>query len=287
MTNNKIARGKDFVIQLYCIVDDLLKIIRTNQLSRKRRGRKGKFTESEAIVIACLRWKSKSSSWKAFYLETFPRYHSYFEEIPNYKNFLETMHRVSPLALQLFQLLMFISRNHEGKEETHFIDSCLLEVCHVKRAKWCKLAKGFASKKKSSMGWFYGFKLHAICNEKHEIVSLQITTGSADDRNPVRDLVKNLQGLIVADAGYLGEELQKNLKKMGIHLMAAARKNMKKLMTQVEHLLLKKRQSIERVFSVIKTRFGLRISLARSITGVFVMLFSLLFWYQLNLLSVE
>ena len=67
MTNRQIISGEDFVIQLYCVIDDLLKIVRKNQLPGKKRGRKGKLSESEAIVIACLRWKSKATSWKSFY----------------------------------------------------------------------------------------------------------------------------------------------------------------------------------------------------------------------------
>lgn len=163
-----------------------------------------------------------------------------------------------------------------------FIDSCPLEVCHIKRASSNKVAEGFASRKKSSMGWFYGFKLHAICDEKHNIISLQVTTASVDDREPVETLVKNLKGIIIADAGYIGKELREKLYELGISLKAAPRKNMKVLMSNAEHLFLKKRQAIERVFSVIKTRFGLNCALARSIHGMFTMIFTAILWYQLN-----
>ncbi|MBK7528726.1 MAG: hypothetical protein IPI59_14540 [Sphingobacteriales bacterium] len=35
-----------------------------------------------------------------------------------------------------------------------------------------------ASKGKSSMGWFFGFKLHLIVNHKGQIVDFALTTGT-------------------------------------------------------------------------------------------------------------
>ena len=33
------------------------------------------------------------------------------------------------------------------------------------------------------MGWFFGFKLHLICNEKGELLNFMITPGDVDDRS--------------------------------------------------------------------------------------------------------
>ena len=38
---------------------------------------------------------------------------------------------------------------------------------------------------KSSMGWFYGFKLHLIVNDRGELLAVQRTPGNTDDRKPV------------------------------------------------------------------------------------------------------
>ena len=35
------------------------------------------------------------------------------------------------------------------------------------------------------MGWFFGFKLHLICNEKGELLNFMITPGDVDDRKPL------------------------------------------------------------------------------------------------------
>jgi len=183
-----------------------------------------------------------------------------------------------PIILHLIPMLNFVAY---GKSKKRFyIDSCPITVYHIKRTSSHKVCEKIASRKKSTMSWFYGFKLHTTCNENRQIVALQVTTASVDDRNPVLNLLKNLNGTVWADAGYISEKLQKILAKNGIKFIAAPRKNMKKLMTRMQRLDMKKRQSIKQVFSVIKTRFGLNCSLARSIDGAISMLMSAIMWYQ-------
>lgn len=49
-----------------------------------------------------------------------------------------------------------------------FIDSTPVRVCKNKRIYRNKVFKGIANTGKSTMGWFYGFKLHIIINDKGE-----------------------------------------------------------------------------------------------------------------------
>lgn len=42
---------------------------------------------------------------------------------------------------------------------------------------FCKVFKGLAQRGKCSLGWFYGFKLHLICNDRGEILNFMITPG--------------------------------------------------------------------------------------------------------------
>lgn len=62
---------------------------------------------------------------------------------------------------------------------------------------------------------------------------------------------------------------------------------MNKIMTYLQYLMLKKRQYIEQVFSVIKTRLGIDCSLARSVNGVFAILLSAIVWYQVKTVIFE
>ena len=55
---------------------------------------------------------------------------------------------------------------------------------------------GYAGRSKTSMGWFYGFKLHLIINEKGDILGIQLTPGNTDDRGPLPDLARGLHGTL-------------------------------------------------------------------------------------------
>lgn len=62
---------------------------------------------------------------------------------------------------------------------------------------------GLAERGKTSTGWFYGFKLHLVVNDRGELLSFCFTPGNVDDRKPVPRLVKMLFGKLFGDKGYL------------------------------------------------------------------------------------
>ena len=51
-----------------------------------------------------------------------------------------------------------------------FVDSTCIPVIHNKRQFNMKVFKDIATKGKSTMGWYVGFKLHLLCNEKGELI---------------------------------------------------------------------------------------------------------------------
>jgi hypothetical protein len=64
-----------------------------------------------------------------------------------------------------------------------------------------------AARGKTSVDWFFGFKLHLVVNERGELLNLQITPGNTDDRKPVPDLLKSFFGKVFADRGYVSQYL--------------------------------------------------------------------------------
>ncbi|WZX37683.1 transposase [Petrimonas sulfuriphila] len=64
------------------------------------------------------------------------------------------------------------------------MDSTPIKVYHNKRIHSNKVFKGLAQRGKSTMGWFFGFKLHLVCNEKGELLNSSLTKGNVNDRNP-------------------------------------------------------------------------------------------------------
>ena len=70
-----------------------------------------------------------------------------------------------------------------------FIDSTPIPVCHTKRIRTHRIFADYAERGKSSMGWFYGFKLHLIVNAQGELLSLGLTPANVDNRKPVPALI--------------------------------------------------------------------------------------------------
>ncbi len=57
---------------------------------------------------------------------------------------------------------------------------------------------------KTTMGWFFGFKLHLVNSERGELPSVMLTPGNVDDREPLPALAKRLKGKLFGDKGYIG-----------------------------------------------------------------------------------
>ena len=65
------------------------------------------------------------------------------------------------------------------------MDATKISICHGRREKRNKVFRKIAEKGKTSMGWFFGFKLHMIINDVGQIMAIKITKGNVDDRTPV------------------------------------------------------------------------------------------------------
>jgi IS5 family transposase len=134
-----------------------------------------------------------------------------------------------------------------------FIDSTRIAVCHPKRIKRNKVFADVAKLGKSTMGWFFGFKLHLIVNDQGEILALCITPGNVDDRQPVPGMTKELFGKLFGDKGYISQALFEELYAKGLQLITHIRKNMKnRLLPLAEKLLLRKRSLIETINDQLK-----------------------------------
>ena len=52
----------------------------------------------------------------------------------------------------------------------------------------------FAARGKTSVDWFYGFKVHLVINDEGELLGVKITAGNIDDRDPVPELARAFLG---------------------------------------------------------------------------------------------
>ncbi len=83
-------------------------------------------------------------------------------------------------------------------------------MCHIKREKQHRVFKGLAKKAKSTVGWFFGFKLHLLINDKGELMAFKVTKGNVDVRKPALFLAQYLKGKLIGDKGYISASLFQN-----------------------------------------------------------------------------
>jgi hypothetical protein len=143
--------------------------------------------------------------------------------------------------------------------------------------------KDVATTGKSTMGWFHGFKLHIVINDKGELLSFCVTQANVDDRDPLKNegFLKDIFGKLYADKGYISDKLHKLLFVDGIELITSIRNNMKNsLMLMSDKILLRKRSVIETVNDELKNICQIEHSRHRSVINFMCNLIAGIIAYQ-------
>ena len=249
---------EDKVTELFFIADEFCKFFdwmmaryTLKNAGKRPYHRETTLSKAEIMLIIILFHDSGYRCFKHFYLDYVCKHLRHlFPKVVSYNRFVELEREVAiPLAL-------FIKRVLLGKcTGISFVDSTPIRVCRNQRIHIHRTFKGIAQRGKCSMGWFFGFKLHLICNEKGELLNFMITPGDIDDREPLKynAFVEFLYGKLVGDKGYIGKELFQRLFVNGIQLITKLKSNMKgALMSVSDKLLLRKRAIIETVNDELK-----------------------------------
>ncbi len=196
------------LLELYCHVDDFWKEFREywyRQLltaGKMKRVRQTNLSESEIMTIIILFHQSNYRTFKAYYTKhVLVHLQSEFPDLVSYNRFVELMPRV---GLPLFAYFHSCKGDCTG---ISFADSTPLKVCHNKRIPRHRVFEGFAKRGKTSMGWFFGFKLHLIVNDRGELLAFALTPGNVDDRKPVPEMARGLFGKLFGDKGYISQKL--------------------------------------------------------------------------------
>lgn len=272
---------KKDITELFCLLDDFCKeydkYFQSQLLPGKRRPtRTPKLQVSEIMVIILLFQQSPAKNFKFFYQSYLQLYRDDFPNLPSYTRFVELQQR----CLGHFHALLMVLCAFAKRTGISYIDSTCIPVCHNKRTSRHKVFKDFAALGKSTMGWFFGFKLHLIINEKGELLAVDLTPGNKDDRAPVRAMTQTLTGILFGDKGYIDKKLFHDLYERGLKLVTGIKARMKnKLMPLAEKKLLRKRSIIETVNSVIKKDFQIYHTRHRSFINGFIHIFSTLVAY--------
>ena len=269
VVNAKTARGSmstgDFIIEVFCIIDDEVKNLLSN-LKLRQRGRIPNLSDSEVmtmeIVGEFLGFDSDKSIWEYFkthWLHFFPR-------IPDRSNFARQAAHLHVVKRILQEKLA--STLGALSDPLHIIDGFPIPVCKLSRAYSTSVFKGNASygycaAKKER---YYGFRGHMVVNSTGVITSATFCAANVDERDVCPELTEKIRGLLLGDKGYIRPELQEELNGRGLDLQTPLKSNMqdnrsKKWIAWIK----RKRRLIETVIGQLTERFNIEKVRARDV----------------------
>lgn len=274
----------DKLVETYCDVDDFCELfieqwqctlLENGELKRRR---DCKLSPAEVMTIIIHFHQSHYRDFKNYYLLYVSRQlKAYFPELLSYTRFLGISSSV------VVPLCSYLTSKLGKPTGIQFVDSTKIEVCHIMRAKRNLVFADVATHGKGTMGWSFGFKLHLIINHLGEIVSLKLTKGNVDDRQPLPEMADSLFGKLYGDKGYISKALSGELLDKGVELITTIRKNMKKKFISLwDRAILKKRFIIETVNDQLKNISYIEHSRHRSIHGFMLNLLGGLIAYCLK-----
>ena len=255
--------------KIFCEIDDFMqefeekykrRLLESQEVKVKYGSR---LSMSEVMTIVVYYHSYGNRTFKNFYMKSVSQHlKPYFPKLVSYNRFVELIPMVLIPLIAFLKLKRLVISN-----EITFIDSTKIAICNNKRIKQNRTFEGIAKKGKSTMGWFYGFKLHIAINEKGELCGANMSKGNIDDREEavLDEVLQNVSGKLFADKGYISKKLFEHLFEKGTTLITNVRKNMKnRLIPLVDKLLLRKRSVIETVNDQLKNMCDIEHSRSRN-----------------------
>ena len=173
------------IVSLFCEIDDFFlayeKYVAQHCLpppeTSESRGRPRSLHTSEVMTILVAFHQSGYRTFKHYYQKQVCHYwRSEFPNCVSYNRFVEL------ISEALIPLLVYLYTRFGNCDGISFVDSTVLRVCDNRRISAHRVFAKEAALSKNSMGWFYGFKLHLVINRTGELLSIELTPATTDDR---------------------------------------------------------------------------------------------------------
>jgi len=184
----------------------------------------------------------------------------------SYKTLVVWMNKMGAVSLKLIGIIMQLGR--QKQHLVKFTDSTDIPVCLKKNMDSHKTMKGLAGLGHSTKGWYYGLKMTMTRDDEGRMLGIKFTQPSTNDRDIFRSINKDIYGIIIADAGYVSKQLEKDMNIENRRwILIRPYKTMKKLAAEWQLKLYASRFKIEFDFRDMKLFHGLITSLPRSVDG--------------------
>lgn len=228
--------------------------------SETHKGRPAKITKENALTLALYQHQSTRATKKSVY--------------EDFKDTLKCSYKtlvcqINQAGIMTSRILLWLMRTwRKFGHPVKYTDATDIPVCLNKNAKNHKTMKHLAGWGHSGKGFYYGLKMTITRDAAGHILALRFTAPSANDRDICRNINKDINGIIVLDASYVSEKLERDMYIENKRwLLIKPYKSMKKLCTAWQYHLYNTRFRIEFDFRSMKLFHGLVTSLTRSING--------------------
>src|SRR5688572_26476777 len=166
------------LLELFCDVDDFCQQFYPHweqtqlQEGSRQRQRQSDLLPSEMMTIMVHFHQARYRDFKSYYLQYGRVYlRREFPKLVSYSRFIQLMPSL------LVPLCAYLKQRCQPTRGLAFVDSTALTVCDNRRIERHRVFKDMAGRGKTSMGWFYGFKLHFVVNDRGELVACCVTAG--------------------------------------------------------------------------------------------------------------
>ena len=274
------------IVEIYYIVDEVVKRIEKKFGKKFRRGRKNKLSKSELITMALIGHFDDIGTDKKLYEFINLYLKSYFRNLPCYEQFSRGIRSISKDLDLMLEILCQL--NQTSEKDFYIIDSTALPVNNYDSFNCPKWALDEAKLGKNIFGFYYGIKLHIIINRRIKVVSCMITTANVHDVKmlSIESFLGKIKGKLVGDKGYVcPKKLLKKFMNQGLKCIFKQRENMDPYLNEFYKKDLKQRQAIEGVFSYLKNRLKALHTFARSVASFLVHVKAALAAYMLKNLN--
>jgi transposase len=233
--------------EIYCFVDDYLRAHPHQAKWRRSPNSAPRFSDAEVITVALLQGSFQVASLKQAYRLVRANWSRAFPLLPTYAEWLRRLHQLS------IHTGLLLSATCAGDSQTSFylVDSKPIPLCHQLRHGRVRLLREDGARfGKTSKGWFFGFKLHALRHITGRFLNILLTPASCDDRDPLLALLEETDGgIVLGDLGYRGRPAQLLAEEAELLLITRRDAPERKL------LLSQVRQAIETGFSQLWHQF--------------------------------
>ena len=256
----------DFIITVFCWIDDMFKKIIQGKKVRKR-GPEPKLSDSEVMTMEIVGEFLSMDTDKGIHDYFHNHWQKLFPQIGDRSAFLRQSANLWAYKQQLHQ--MFVEQLVSVGHGIRIVDGFPMPVCNFRRAHFSKIFRpeadyGYCAAKNQN---YYGFKGHLLIDENGVIVDLVVSAANKDEREAVFDMRKFIVQHLLGDKGYIMNPLRKQeLLQDGIVLHTPLRSNMVDTRDPKEVRMLNRvRRLIETVIGQLSERFHIEKIRARDL----------------------